>query len=165
MKFLFDFLVLENLDSMLLKLCELISQVFVFQGCTMVWFYELHYREKQFTAICCAIHRNELHTDILNSGYLLSGTCCRKLSVCLTHIFLHFGQFYFYSIQVCDKRLHGFNSWQWSNLAWNSSTLTIYFSILPPCGLQLPFRETPWFSFRHWETDRMFLTMCVFEKL
>ena len=37
--------------------------------------------------------------------------------------------------------------------------------ILPLCGLQLPLREKPWFSFRHWETDRLLLTMCVFEKL
>jgi len=28
----------------------------------------------------------------------------------------------------------------------------------------LPLCETPWFSFRYRETDRMFLTMCVFEK-
>jgi len=34
------------------------------------------------------------------------------------------------------------------------------------CGLllQLLLRETPWFSFQHWETDRILLTMCVFEK-
>jgi len=49
---------------------------------------------------------------------------------------------------------YGFNSWKWSNLAWDSSSsLTIYFSILSLCGLQLPLRETPWFSFRHWETN------------
>jgi len=35
----------------------------------------------------------------------------------------------------------GFNSWKWSNLAWNSSGgLTIYFGILPLRGLQLPLR-------------------------
>ena len=141
----------------------------------MVWFYELIYREKKFTALCCALHENELHTGIFNSGYLLSGTCRQKLSV-----FLHFGQFYFYSRQVCNKRFitdtltlngftknakHGFYFWKWSNLAWNSSSsLTIYFSILPLCGLQLLLRETPWFSFRYWETDRILLTMCVFAK-
>ena len=96
-----------------------------------------------------------------------------------TQIFWHFGQFCFYSRQVCDKGLaswtattntltlngltrnakRGLNSWKWPNLAWNSSSsLTIYFSILPLCGLHLRFRETPWFSFQHWETDRMFLT-------
>ena len=46
MKFLFDFVVPKNLDSMLLKLCELILPTVNFQGCTVVWFYELHYREK-----------------------------------------------------------------------------------------------------------------------
>ena len=57
---------------------------------------------------------------------------------------------------------HGFNSWKWSNLYWNSSSsITIYISILPLCGLQLPLIETHWFSFRHWETDRMLLTVCV----
>jgi len=139
MKFLFDFLVPGNMYSMLLHNCaNQFYQVFVFQSCAMVWFYELTYREKKFTAIC-ALHRNELHTGIFNSGYLLSGTCRQKLSV-----FLHFGQFYFYSRQVCNKRFitdtltlngftrnakHGFNFWKWSNLAWNSSSsFTIYFS-------------------------------------
>jgi len=108
-----------------------------------------------------------------------------KIKCFFTQIFLHFGQFYFYSRQVCQKRLanwtaindtltlnrftrntrHGFNSWKWSNLAWNScSSLTINFSNPQLCGLQLPLCETPWFSFRWRETDRMFLTMCVFEK-
>jgi len=45
MKFLFDSVVPQNLDSMLLKLCEF-SKVFIFQGCTMICFYKLHYREK-----------------------------------------------------------------------------------------------------------------------
>jgi len=82
--------------------------------------------------------------------------------VFLSQIFLHFGQFYLYSIQVCSKRLanwtantntltlngfarsakHSFDSWKWSNLAWNfSSGLKIYFSILPLCRLQLPLRK------------------------
>ena len=94
-------------------------------------------------------------------------------------LFLHFGQFYFFNRQVCNKWFitdtltlngftrnakHVFNFWKWSNLACNSSSsLTIYFSILPLCGLQWPLRETPLFSFRHWETDRILLTMCVFE--
>ena len=141
--------------------------------------------KKELTAICCALRRNELHTGILNCGYRFFGTCRQKLSVFSTQIFLYFGQFYFYTRQVCSKRLanwttitdtltlngftrnakHGFNSWKWSNLTWNfSSSFTIYFSILSLCGLQLPLRETPWPSFRHWETDGMFLTMCVFEK-
>jgi len=54
-QFLFDFLVPENLDSTL-KMSELIAQVFIFQGCRMVWFYEHYYRERKFAAICCAIH-------------------------------------------------------------------------------------------------------------
>jgi len=85
---------------------------------------------------------------------------------------LHFDQFHFYSRQACDKRLANwtvipnyiktewtykeckawFDSWKCSNLAWNfSSSLTIYFSILPLCSLQLPFREKHSFSFWHWE--------------
>ena len=93
--------------------------------------------------------------------------------------------FFFYSRQVCNKRLangtavtdtltlnrftrntkHGFNSRKWSNLAWNcSSILTIYFGILPLCGLQMLLRETHWFPFRHWKNDIMLLTICVFEK-
>jgi len=104
---------------------------------------------------------------------------------CLSSIFLHFGQFYFNSRQVCKKRLanwtanagtstlngftrnakHGFNSWKWSNLAWNfSNSLTIYFNILPLCGLQLPLREKHSFSFWRWENERMLSTICVFKK-
>ena len=83
--------------------------------------------------------------------------------VFFNQIFLHFGQFYLYSRNVCNKRLanctavtdtlalngftrnakHGFDSWKWSNLARNSSSsLTIYLSILPLCGLQLTDRQT-----------------------
>jgi len=97
--------------------------------------------------------------------------------VFLSQIFLHFGKFYFYSRQVCNKRLANwtaitdynteliykdckawFNSWKWPNLDWNSSSsLAIYFSILPLCGLQLPLRQKHSFSFWHWEYDRMLL--------
>ena len=42
----------------------------------------------------CAICRNEPYTGILNSGYLLSGTCRRvAFNFLLSQIFLHFGQF------------------------------------------------------------------------
>jgi len=55
-----------------------------------------------------------------------------------------------------------FNSWKWSNLTWNfSNSLTIYFNILPLCGLQLPLREKHYFSFWHWENERKLSTMCV----
>jgi len=90
--------------------------------------------------------------------------------VSFIQIFLHFGQFYFYSRQVCNKRWanwtditdtstlngftrnakHGFSSLNWSNLAWNSSSsLTIYFSIFPFYSLQLPLREKLSFSLRN----------------
>jgi len=36
------------------------------------------------------------------------------------------------------------------------SSLTIYFSILPLYGLQLPLREKHLFSFCHWENERSF---------
>jgi len=98
---------------------------------------------------------------------------------------LHFGQFYFYSRQVSHKRLanwtaitdtstlngsarsakHIYNTWKWSNLAWNScSSLTMYFCILPLCGLQLPLREIHSLSFWHWEIERMLSTICVFKQ-
>jgi len=163
--------------------------VFIFQGFTIVWFYELHYREKRFIAICCALHRNELYTGPLNSGYLLAGACRQKLNVewhwlkfFLSQIFLHFGQFYFYSRHVCNTRLvnwtaitdtltlngftrnpkHGFNSWKWPNLAWNSfSTLAIYFSILPLCGLQVPLREKHSLSFWHFPHVYIIIFVCL----
>ena len=94
----------------------------------MVWFYELHYREKKFTEICCAVHRNELYTGILNFGFLLSGTCRQKLSVewhwlkcVLSQIFLHFGQFYLYSRQACNKRLANWTAII-DTLTWNGFT-------------------------------------------
>jgi len=96
--------------------------------------------------LCYRPHSNELYTGMLNSGYFLPWTCSLKLSVerywlkfFLSQIFLHFGQFYPYSRQVCSKGLdnwtaitdtltlngfsrnakHGFDSWKWPNLAWN----------------------------------------------
>ena len=95
-----------------------------------------------------------------------------KCTVALTkvffiQIFLHFGQFYFCSRQVCSKWLtnwtaidiitlngftrnakHGFDSWKSSNLAWNSSSsLTLY------RGLQLSLREKHSFSLRSLSCD------------
>jgi len=81
MKFLFDFLVSKNLDSMLLKLCELILPSVHFSGLRGDLIFRTSSHKKNFTAICCAIRRNELYTGILNSGYSLSGTCRQKLSV------------------------------------------------------------------------------------
>ena len=95
-------------------------------------------------------------------------------------------QYLLYSRQVCNKRLanltaiivtnaltlngftrnakHGLHFWKWSNLAWKfSSGLTIYFSILPLCGLQLPLREKHPFSFWHGENERMLSKICVFK--
>ena len=125
--------------------------------------------EKKITSICCAIHRNELYTGIFKfwvfTFWNLSPEIKCRVALTkffLSQIFLHFGQFYFNSGQVCNKRLanwtaitdtltlngftrnakHRFNSWKWPNVAWNfSSSLTIYFSILPHCGLQLPLRD------------------------
>jgi len=106
-------------------------------------------------------------------------------NVFLNQIFLHFGQFYFYSRHVCNKQVanctaitdtltlngfvrnskRGLNSWKWSNLARNlSRSLTIYLSIFPLRCLQLPLCKKHSFSFWHWENDRMLLTTCVFEK-
>jgi len=81
MKFLFDFLVPENLDIMLLKLCELIIPSFPFSGLHDGLILRTSLQTKKIRAICCAIHRNELYTSILNSVYSLSGTCRQNLSV------------------------------------------------------------------------------------
>ena len=98
-------------------MCELIlpsvhSSFFKVAQCTMVWFYELHYRKTKFAAICRAVYTNELYAGLLYSGHLLSGTCWQKLTVewhwlkfLWSQIFLHFGQFNFFSSPACDKRL------------------------------------------------------------
>jgi len=65
MKSLFDFLVPENLDSMSLKLCELILPSVHFSGLRGGLILRTSLQRKKFTEICCAIHRNELHTGIL----------------------------------------------------------------------------------------------------
>ena len=78
MKFLFDFRVPEKLDSMLLKLCEFILPSVRFSRLHDGLILRTSLQRKKFTAICCAIHRNKLYTGILNSGYLLSGTCRQK---------------------------------------------------------------------------------------
>jgi len=46
-KFLLDFLVPENLDRASIDVRIILPSVH-FQGLTMVWFYELHYRETKF---------------------------------------------------------------------------------------------------------------------
>ena len=124
----------------------------------MVWFYELHYREKIHSNMLCYTQKWVIHWHfnfwVFTFWNLWPNITCRVAltKVFLTQIFLHFGQSYFYSRQDCNKRLanwtainntltlngftrntkHGFNSWKWSNLAWNSSSsLTIYFGILP----------------------------------
>jgi len=75
MKFLFDFLVPENLDSMLLKLCEIILPSVHFSVLRGGLILRTSFQRKKFTAICCAIHRNEQCTGMLNSGCSRSGTC------------------------------------------------------------------------------------------
>jgi len=128
----------------------------------MAWFCEL-FTWKKITGLCWPTHGNRLYTGILNSGCLLFGTCRQKLSVqwqwlkfCLSKIFLHFGQFCFYRKQLCNKllanwtaitetlSLNGFTRNTKHGLTlgngqmWNfSSSLTIYFSILPFRGLQI----------------------------
>jgi len=178
----------ENLDSTFVKAVQINSPKCSFFKVARWFDFTNFITEKKIAAIYCTIRRNGLYTGIVNSGYLLCGTCRQKLSVQrhwlklgLSQIFLHFGQFYFYSRQVCYKRLvnwtdtltlngftrnakHGFNSWKWSELAWNfSNSLTIYFSIFPFCGLQLPLREKRSFPFWHWENERKLSTMCVFK--
>ena len=169
-----------------------LSQVFIFQGCTKVWFYELHYRQNNSQQYVVLYTEMSIHWYfkfcVFTFWNLSPKIKCRVAltKVFLTQIFLLLGQFCVYSRQVCNKRLTnwtanadtltlngftrnskpGFNSWKWSNLAWNSSSsITNYFSILPLCGLPLPLRETHGFSFRRWENDRMLLTMCLWKIL
>ena len=67
-RFLFDFLVPENLDSMLLKLCGLILPSVHFSRLNDCLILRTSLQRKIFTALCCAIHRNELYTGISNAG-------------------------------------------------------------------------------------------------
>ena len=69
-KCLFAFLVPKNLESTLLKLWELILPSFHFSGLHDGLILRTSLQRKNFTAICCAIHRNELYTGLLNFGYL-----------------------------------------------------------------------------------------------
>ena len=125
------------------------SQVFIFQGCTMVWFYELHCRETKFVAICHAVRRNELYTGLLYSGYVLSGTCWQKLTVEWHWLKFFRARFFCISASLISAAVkcvtngwwtgqpsptaltlngftrnakHGFSSWKCSNQAWNSSS-------------------------------------------
>ena len=186
-KCLYNFADPENLDSTLLKLCKWILPSIHFSRLHDGLILRTLSQRKKITAICWPTHGNGLYTGILNSGYLLFGTCRQKLSVqwqwlkfCLSKIFLHFGQFYFYRRQVCNKRLaiwtaitetltlNGFTRNAKHGLTlgnsqiWNfSCSLTVYFGILPFCDLQLPPREKHSFSFWHWENERMLSTICV----
>jgi len=55
-----------------------------------------------------------------------------------------------------------FYSWKWWNMAWNpSSSLTIYFSILPLCGRQLPLRKTFIFILTLGKWQNAFDNMCL----
>jgi len=145
----------------------------------MVWFYELHYREKNHSNMLCYTQKWVMHWYfkfwVFTCWNLSPEIKCRVAltKVFLSQILLHFGQFYFYRRQVCNNRWanwtaitdtltlngfarnakHGFNSWKWSSLALNiSNSLTIYLNILPLCGLQLPLHEN---LRSHFDTGKM----------
>jgi len=107
--------------------------------------------------------------------------------VFFNQIFLHFGQFYLYSRQVCNKRLANWTAITVTDtLTFNVFTTAMLSMVLtlgngqiwlgiPPAVLQfilvffhfvisncLLAKNS--FSFCHWEKDRMRLTICVFEK-
>jgi len=120
----------------------------------MVWFYELHYREKKSQMSWCiqklVVHRSFKLWVFWNLWPEIS---CR---VALSKVFLEPVSF----ISTADKFVtnrwrtgqpslttltmngftrmakHGFDSWKWSNLAWSSSgsAVTIYFCSFPLCG-------------------------------
>jgi len=81
LKFLFDLLVPENLDSTFVKALQINSPKCSFFKVARWFDFTNFITEQKITATCCAIRRNGLYTGILNSGYLLSGTCRQKLSV------------------------------------------------------------------------------------
>jgi len=59
---------------------------------------------------------------------------------------------------------HGFNSWKWSNLAWNSAlVLQFIVEFFHFVVLRLPLREKHAFSFWHLENDNAFDNMCFWK--
>jgi len=108
-KFLFDFLVPKNLDSTLLKLCDLILPGVHFSGMHdgLVLRTSLQ-RIKNHSTMLCYIQKWVVHWSFKFWVF----TCCHKLSVewhwikfFWIPIFLHFGKFNFYSSHVCATRL------------------------------------------------------------
>jgi len=166
-QFWFDFKVPFNLDTTLLKLCELIlPSVHFFRVARWFGFTNFITEKKIHSNMLCYTQKWFIHCYfnfwVCTLWNLSPKIKWHWLKFFLCRIFLQFGQFYFYGRQVCNKRLanwraitdtltlngftrnanHGFTSWKWSNVAWNSSSsLAIYFSILPLCGLQLPLRR------------------------
>jgi len=80
-KFLFDFLVPENLDSMLLKLCKLILASVQFSGLHDGLVLRTSFQRKKSQQYVVLYTEMSYIPVFLNSGYLLSGTCRQKLSV------------------------------------------------------------------------------------
>jgi len=96
---------------------------------------------------------------------------------------LHFGQFYLYSRQVCNKRLanwtaitdtlalngfarnarHGFNSWN-GQIWLETSPVVLQFILVffhfVVCNCLFAKKHS--FSFWHWENERILSTICVF---
>jgi len=77
----------------------------------MVWFYELHYREKNSPKYV-VLYTEMSYTLVfwILGIYFLEHVARYKvewhwLKSFSNEIFLHFGHFYFYSKQVCNKRL------------------------------------------------------------
>jgi len=69
-KFLFDFVVLKNVDSTLLNLCELLLSSVHFSGLHDGLILRTSLQRKKITAICCAMYRNESYAGLLNFWYL-----------------------------------------------------------------------------------------------
>ena len=98
-------------------------------------------------------YRNVSSIGLLSFGHIPSGTWTGQPSP-TTLTLTGFTRNAKYAVYSC----------KWSNLVWSSSSsLAIYFYVLPLCGLQLPLRKKPSLSFWHWENDRIFLTKCLFE--
>jgi len=121
----------------------------------MVWFYELHYREKmsqQYVVLYAEMSCTQVFQIVGIFWNLWPEINCR---VALTKAFSEPDSF----VSTADKFVangwrtgqpspitltmngftrnakHGFNSCKWSNLAWSSSnSVTIYFYVLPLCG-------------------------------
>jgi len=108
---MFDFLVLDNLDSTLLKLCKLILPSVPFSGLHDGLILRTSLRWKNIHSnTLCYTQKWVIHWYFKFWVFAFWNLSPKiKCGVAVTKVFfypnfLHFGQFYFYTRQVCSKR-------------------------------------------------------------